>query len=232
MLNLSRAAQGVGGAIMFATSLALIAQAFAGKERGTAIGIYGAVIGGAVAIGPLVGGAITTGIGWRWIFFLNIPIGVVAVIITLTKVDNAKIQTGRRIDWLGFVTFTSSLFLLVYALVQGNDKGWGSTYIVSMLVGSVLLMAIFIVGEWQQQDPMLDLTLFKRPAMVGVSLGLLHAVGLDLRHVPLPDPLPPGGPRLLGTGRRPPVPAAQHARLHRGPRSPASSPSASRRASS
>ncbi len=171
MLNLSRAAQGVGGAIMFATSLALIAQAFAGKERGTAIGVYGAVVGGAVAVGPLVGGAITTGIGWRWIFFLNIPIGVVAVIITLTKVDNAKIPSGRRIDWLGFVSFTSSLFLLVYALVEGNDKGWGSTYIVSMLVASALLMAVFIVGEWRQRDPMLDLALFKRPAMVGVSLG-------------------------------------------------------------
>ncbi len=171
MLNLSRAAQGIGGAIMFATSLALIAQAFAGKQRGTAIGVYGAVVGGAVAVGPLVGGAITTGIGWRWIFFLNIPIGVVAVIITLTKVDNAKIQTGRRIDWLGVVTFTSSLFLLVYALVQGNDKGWGSRYIISMLVVSGLLMVTFIVGEWRQRDPMLDLTLFKRPAMVGVSLG-------------------------------------------------------------
>ena len=90
MLNLSRAAQGVGGAIMFATSLALIAQAFAGTERGTAFGIYGAVVGGAVAVGPLVGGAITTGIGWRWIFFVNIPIGVVAVIITLTKVDERQ----------------------------------------------------------------------------------------------------------------------------------------------
>ena len=101
MLNLSRAAQGVGGAIMFATSLALIAQAFSGKERGTAIGVYGAVVGGAVAIGPLVGGAITSGIGWRWIFFVNIPIGVVAVVITLSKVDNAKVSTGRRIDWLG-----------------------------------------------------------------------------------------------------------------------------------
>ncbi len=171
MLNLSRGAQGVGGAIMFATSLALIAQAFAGRERGTAIGVYGAVVGGAVAVGPLVGGAITTGFGWRWIFFLNIPIGVVAVIITLTKVANAKIPTGRRIDWFGFATFTSSLFLLIYALVQGNDKGWGSTYIVSMLVASGLLMAAFIVGEWKQRDPMLDLGLFRRPAMVGVSLG-------------------------------------------------------------
>ncbi len=171
VLNLSRGAQGVGGAIMFATSLALIAQAFSGKERGTAIGVYGAVVGGAVAIGPLVGGAITSGIGWRWIFFLNIPIGVVALVITLTKVDNAKLTSARRIDWLGFVTFSASLFLLVFALVQGNAKGWGSTYIVSMLVGSVVLMVVFLVGEWRQQDPMLDLGLFKRPAMVGVSLG-------------------------------------------------------------
>jgi EmrB/QacA subfamily drug resistance transporter len=171
VLNLSRGAQGVGGAIMFATSLALIAQAFSGKERGTAIGIYGAVVGGAVAIGPLIGGAITAGIGWRWIFFLNIPIGVVAVVITLTKVENAKIPTGRRIDWLGFITFSASLFMLVYALVQGNAKGWGSTYILSLLIGSAVLMTIFLIGEWLQNDPMLDLTLFKRPAMVGVSLG-------------------------------------------------------------
>lgn len=171
MLNLSRGAQGVGGAIMFATSLALIAQAFAGKERGTAIGVYGAVVGGAVAIGPLVGGAITSGIGWRWIFFLNIPIGVVALVITLTKVDNAKIPSARRIDWLGFITFSASLFMLVFALVQGNEKGWGSTYILSLLIGSAVLMIVFLVGEWKQKDPMLDLAIFKRPAMVGVSLG-------------------------------------------------------------
>jgi len=171
ILNLSRGTQGVGGAIMFATSLALVAQNFSGKERGTAIGIYGAVVGGAVAIGPLVGGAITSGIGWRWIFFINIPIGVVALVITLTKVENAKIPSARHLDWLGFVTFSVSLFSLVFALVQGNAKGWGSTYIVTLLVGSAVLMAVFIVGEWLQKDPMLDLELFKRPAMVGVSLG-------------------------------------------------------------
>jgi len=171
VLNLARGAQGVGGAIMFATSLALIAQAFAGKERGTAIGIYGAVVGGAVAIGPLVGGAITSGIGWRWIFFLNIPIGAVALVITLTKVDNAKIPSGRHIDWLGFITFSASLFMLVFALVQGNAKGWGSHYIMSLLIGSAVLMVVFLVGELLLKDPMLDLALFKRPAMVGVSLG-------------------------------------------------------------
>jgi EmrB/QacA subfamily drug resistance transporter len=170
MLNLSRGAQGVGGAIMFATSLALIAQAFSGKDRGTAFGAYGAVIGGAVAIGPLLGGIITSGIGWRWIFFVNIPIGVVAIAITLAKVVDSRDPTTRSIDWVGFISFTASLFMLVFALVQGNARGWGSSYIVGLLVGSGLLMAVFLIAEWRQDDPMLDLSLFRRPAMVGVSL--------------------------------------------------------------
>jgi EmrB/QacA subfamily drug resistance transporter len=170
MLNLSRGAQGVGGAIMFATSLALIAQAFSGKERGTAIGIYGAVIGGAVAIGPLLGGAITSGIGWRWIFFVNLPIGVAAIFITLSKVRDSRDPAPRRIDWIGFVSFSGALFMLVYALVQANAKGWGSTLIVGLLVGAGLLLSVFLIAEWRLEDPMLDLTLFKRPAMVGVSL--------------------------------------------------------------
>ncbi len=170
MLNLSRGVQGVGAAVMFATSLALIAQAFSGRERGTAFGIYGAVLGGAVAIGPLLGGAITSGIGWRWIFFLNLPLGVVAIVICLAKVQDSRDPTTRRIDWIGFFTFSVSLFMLVYALVQGNAKGWHSRTIVGLLVGSAVLMVVFLLAEWLQKDPMLDLTLFKRPAMVGVSL--------------------------------------------------------------
>ncbi len=170
MLNLARAAQGIGAAIMFATSLALIAQAFSGKARGTAFGIYGAVIGGAVAIGPLVGGAITSGIGWRWIFFINIPVGVVALVITLARVQDTEEPTNRRVDRIGFVTFSASLFMLVFALVQGNAEGWGSPTIVGLLVGSGVMMAAFLVAEWRQRDPMLEIALFKRPAMVGVSL--------------------------------------------------------------
>ena len=170
MLNLSRAVQGVGGAVMFATSVALIASAFQGRDRGTAFGIYGAVLGGAVAVGPLIGGALTSGVGWRWIFFVNVPIGVAAVIITLTKVQESKDPSSRRIDWFGFVTFSVALFLLVLALVRGNSDGWGSPLIVSLFVASAVLMTAFLVAEWVQKDPMLDLTLFKRPAMVGVSL--------------------------------------------------------------
>jgi EmrB/QacA subfamily drug resistance transporter len=170
MLNLARAAQGVGGAIMFATSLALIAQAFSGRERGTAFGIYGAVVGGAVAVGPLVGGAITSGIGWRWIFFVNVPIGIVAVFVTLVRVQESKDPNDRRIDWIGFISFSGALFMLVFALVRGPDDGWGSTLITGLLIGSGALLVIFIVAEWRQSDPMLDLTLFRRPAMAGVSL--------------------------------------------------------------
>jgi EmrB/QacA subfamily drug resistance transporter len=171
MLNLARALQGVGGAVMFATALALIAQAFAGKERGTAFGVYGAVVGGAVAVGPLIGGAITSGIGWRWIFFVNLPIGVAAFALTLARVEPSKDPTHRRIDWIGFLTFSASLFMLVFALVQGNARGWTSPVIVGTLVGSGVCMALFLVAELLQRDPMLDLSLFKRPAMVGVSLG-------------------------------------------------------------
>jgi EmrB/QacA subfamily drug resistance transporter len=170
MLNLSRGAQGIGGAIMFATSLALIAQAFQGRERGTAFGIYGAVIGGAVAVGPLVGGAITSGIGWRWIFFINVPIGIFAIVLTLATVVESRDATTRTIDWIGFVSFSAALFLLVYALVRGNDVGWSSTEILALLAGAAVLLIVFVTAEWRGSDPMLDLSLFKRPAMVGVSI--------------------------------------------------------------
>ena len=169
VLNLARGVQGVGGAIMFATSLALIAGAFQGRERGTAFGIYGAVVGGAVAVGPLLGGAITSGLGWRWIFFVNVPIGVVAVFVTLTRIDRSRGGASRHVDWGGFVTFSAALFLLVFALVRGNTTGWGSPTIVGMLAGSAVLLGAFVVVELRTREPMLDLSLFRRPAMTGVS---------------------------------------------------------------
>ncbi len=170
MLNLARAVQGVGGAIMFATSLALIANAFVGRDRGTAFGLYGAVIGGAVAVGPLVGGAITSAIGWRWIFFVNVPIGVVAIFLTLAKVAESRDQQRHGVDWVGFVTFSGSLFLLVFGLVRGNDLGWSSTTIVALFVCSALLMVGFVVNEMRFSQPMLDLGLFKIPAFDGISV--------------------------------------------------------------
>jgi EmrB/QacA subfamily drug resistance transporter len=170
MLNLARAVQGTGGAMMFATSLALLAQAFHGKERGTAFGVFGAVTGAAVAVGPVLGGVITSAVGWKWIFFVNVPIGAVAVFVTLTQVADSRDPDATGVDWAGLVTFSTSLFVFVFALVQGNEKGWGSTEILALLIAAVALMIAFVLVEHFQTRPMLDLALFRRPAFTGASI--------------------------------------------------------------
>jgi EmrB/QacA subfamily drug resistance transporter len=170
-LNIARAVQGVGGAVMFAVSLALIAQEFpAGRERGTAMGVYGATIGIAVATGPLVGGALTEWLGWESIFFLNVPIGIAAIAITYTKLRETRDPNASRIDWGGLVTFSSSLFLLVLGLLRGNEEGWGSTLIVSLLVASGVLMATFLAIETRVKEPMLPLHLFRNRTFTGIQL--------------------------------------------------------------
>jgi EmrB/QacA subfamily drug resistance transporter len=170
MLNLARAVQGTGGAMMYATSLALLAQAFHGRERGIAFGVFGAVTGAAVAIGPVIGGIITSGIGWDWIFFVNVPIGVIAVVLTLTRVVESRDPNATGVDWAGLVTFSGALFLFGFALIEGNEDGWGSTRIVSFLIGATVLLIAFVIAEHRQARPMLDLTLFRRPAFAGASL--------------------------------------------------------------
>ena len=169
-LNLSRAVQGIGGAIMFAVSLALIAQEFKGKELGMATGLYGATIGIAVAIGPLVGGALTDGIGWQSVFALNVPIGIAAIALTFLKIAESRDPEARGVDWPGVATFSGSLFLLVLALLRGNDEGWGSTLIVGLFAGAVALFVAFVVVEMRQKNPMLPFHLFRIPAFTGVQL--------------------------------------------------------------
>jgi EmrB/QacA subfamily drug resistance transporter len=170
-LNLARALQGIGGAVMFAVSLALIAQEFAaGRERGMAMGAYGATIGVAVAIGPLVGGALTDSLGWESIFYLNVPIGLAAIAITWLRVRETRDPNATRVDWAGVATFSAALFLLVLALVRGNDDGWGSPMIVSLFAGAAVLLAGFLTIEARVREPMLPLALFRRPAFTGVQL--------------------------------------------------------------
>jgi EmrB/QacA subfamily drug resistance transporter len=169
-LNLARAVQGIGGAVMFAVSLALIAQEFKGKELGMATGLYGATIGVAVAIGPLVGGALTDGIGWESVFALNVPIGIAAIALTYLRVAESRDPAARGVDWAGVATFSGSLFLLVLALLRGNAEGWGSTLIVGLFAGAVVLFAAFLVVEARQPNPMLPLRLFRIPAFTGVQL--------------------------------------------------------------
>ena len=177
-LNLARAVQGIGGAAMFAVSLALIAQEFGpGRERGLAMGVYGMTIGIAVAVGPLIGGALVEGIGWESIFYLNVPIGLATIAITQVRLAESRDPNATGIDWAGVATFSASLFLLVFALVRGNDEGWGSTLIVSLLTGSAALMAAFIVIERRVREPMLPLGLFRRPSFTGVQLAAFAISG-------------------------------------------------------
>jgi EmrB/QacA subfamily drug resistance transporter len=170
MLNLARAVQGAGGAAMFATSLALLASAFHGPERGTAVGIWGATIGAAVAIGPLVGGVLTESVGWESIFYINIPIGLGAIYIALTKVAESKDPNAGPPDWPGLMTFSVGLFLLIFALVRGNPEGWGSPLIVGFLIGAGVLLVLFVVVEARMRHPMLDLGLFRVPTFTGASI--------------------------------------------------------------
>ena len=170
-LILARGFQGIGGAAMFATSLSLIAQAFSGPDRGTAFGIWGATIGAAVAIGPLVGGVLTEQISWEAIFFVNVPIGIAAVAVSLLRVDEYRSPWAQRVDLPGLVTFSGGLFLLIFALVRGNAEGWGSSLIVGFLTGSAVLLIAFVVVELRAGDQaMFDLSLFRKPAFGGASI--------------------------------------------------------------
>jgi EmrB/QacA subfamily drug resistance transporter len=176
MLIWSRALQGVGGAAMFATGLALIAQDFQGPARGKAIAAWSATVGGAVAIGPLVGGLLTSGIGWRWIFIVNVPIGVVAIWLSWTKMRNQKDPGATRLDVFGLITFSLAMFLLELGLIKGNALGWTSGPILAMFGGSAAAFVVFVFGELRQTRPMFDLSLFRKPGFSGVSLATF-AVG-------------------------------------------------------
>jgi EmrB/QacA subfamily drug resistance transporter len=168
-LIIARAVQGLGGAMMFATALALISQEFHGNERGTAFGAWGATIGAAVAIGPLAGGALTSWLSWRWIFFVNIPIGIAAIVLSAKQLHESKDPEHSRLDPIGLVTLIGGLFCLILALIEGNRQGWTSALIIGLLVAAAALLALFIASQLRGHTTMVDLTLFRRPAFVGAQ---------------------------------------------------------------
>src|SRR6478609_11906274 len=161
-LIIARGVQGIGGAMMFATALALISQEFHGKERGSAFGLWGATIGAAVAIGPLAGGLLTSWLSWRWIFLVNIPIGIVAIVLSLRELHESSDPEHSRLDPIGLVTLTTGLFCLILALIEGNSHGWSSGLIVTLLVAATVLLAAFVASQAVQSTSMVDLALFKR----------------------------------------------------------------------
>jgi len=170
MLVISRAAQGVGGATIFSTSLALLADSFHGRERGVAFGVWGATTGVAVALGPILGGVITSGISWRGIFLVNVPIGIVATIATRTRVDESRASVATPPDWSGFVLLTAGLVSLVYGFIRVSSHGWGDTGVLACLAGGCVLLVAFVLAEARSKHPMFDLGLLRTPTFVGGSI--------------------------------------------------------------
>ncbi|HEV2259656.1 MAG TPA: MFS transporter [Streptosporangiaceae bacterium] len=176
-LELARGAQGIGGAMMFGTSLALIAQEFHGRERGVALGVWGATSAAAVSTGPLAGGLLTQALSWRWIFLVNVPIGIAAIALTRRRLTESRDEQARGLDLPGLAALSAGLFLLVFSLIRGNDQGWTSPVIAGSLAGAAASMGLFLAIEARARQPLLDLGLFRKPAFTGAALAgfCLHA---------------------------------------------------------
>ncbi len=177
MLIISRSGQGVGGALMFATGLALLGNSFRGRERGVAFGVWGAVVGISTALGPVLGGLITTEWNWRGIFLVNLPIGLVALAVTIWRVEESRNPHATRPDWIGFVLLTAGLVSLVYGLIRAGENSWSDTGVIVCLAAGVVLLAAFGVAESRMAHPMFDLSLLRVPTFTGGSIAALTMNG-------------------------------------------------------
>src|SRR2546423_6904735 len=141
----ARGVQGVGAAMMLPATLSIITSTFTAKERGIAIGIWAAISGGALAIGPMIGGLLVEDAGWEWIFFINLPVGVIGILASFKLLDESRdMSAEKRLDFPGLVTSGLGIFALNYALIQGNDYGWSSGRIVGSFVAAALLLIAFL----------------------------------------------------------------------------------------
>jgi EmrB/QacA subfamily drug resistance transporter len=163
LLDGARAVQGMGAAMMFATALAILADAFPEpRERAGAMAAFGATIGASVAIGCIVGGGLTSWLGWRSVFLINVPLGLIALIGTGMWIRESRQPNGRKLDWRGQIAVAAGMFLLVLALLRGNTDGWGSARTVAELAGAAAMLIAFVAIERRVSSPMLPLEMFKR----------------------------------------------------------------------
>src|SRR4051794_13288332 len=176
----SRVVQGLGGALMNPATLSIITATFPPRERGKAIGIWAGVSGMALAIGPLVGGLLTEHVNWNWIFFVNVPVGIMGLIAIPLLIDESRDTSHeQRLDVPGLATSGIGLFSLTYAFVEANRYGWGSGRILGAFVVAAVMVVVFLVLEARQRAPMLDLSLFKNRTFSGAN-GAMLFVGLAM----------------------------------------------------
>ena len=170
VLIAGRAAQGLAGAVLLSSSLALLAQAFTGTARAGALGIWGATVAAAFAVGPLEGGLLTESFGWRAIFVVDAAIALACLPVAVRRLRESRDPDADKVDWWGTVTLSTGLFLGVFALTRGDVAGWGSGLILASAVGAAVLLAAFVVVERREREPMLDLGLFAIPTFTGASV--------------------------------------------------------------
>lgn len=169
-----RAVQGVGAAAMFATTMALLSSAYQGRDRAVAFGVWGAVNGAAAAAGPIVGGLLTEHFGWRWIFFINLPVCALAVLVTLRSVAESRNPHARGLDLPGMATFTAGAGAVTYAVIRVGENGWTSATTLGLLGLGAAAFGCFVLAELRGSHPMLDLSLFRDRTFVAVmAAGLL-----------------------------------------------------------
>jgi len=178
VLVVARAIQGAGGAMVMPLSLTLLSAAVPPERRNAALGIWGAIGGAAVAIGPLVGGAITTGWAWQYIFWLNVPVGIVLITLAWWKLSESR-GRASSLDLAGVLLASTGLFGVVYGLVQSNSHGWTSPLVLWSFVGGAAGLAAFVWWELRTANPMLPLRLFRNRAFAAVNVtAMLFSFGM------------------------------------------------------
>jgi EmrB/QacA subfamily drug resistance transporter len=173
MLITARAVQGVGAAAMFATTIALINTSYHGRDRGLAFGVWGAFNGAAAAAGPILGGLLTQGLSWRWIFFVNLPITVIAVFLGLRVLTHDERRSGARIDLPGVTAFTIAAGSVTFALTRAGENGWGSAMTIGFLALGAAALVAFLVIEAHVRAPILEPALLRRPSFSGILVGAM-----------------------------------------------------------
>src|SRR6187399_1106647 len=170
----ARAVQGIGAALMMPATRSIISATFPARERGTAIGIWAGVSALALAIGPLVGGLLSEHVDWSWIFFVNVPVGIAAIVAAFVFIDESRdTSRNQRPDVPGLVTSAVGLFALTYALIEANNHGWSSPRILGAFALAAVSLTAFVVLELRQRRPMLNLALFRNPTFSGANVAML-----------------------------------------------------------
>ena len=173
LLIAARAVQGVGGAAMFATTIALLNASYQGRDRGTAFGVWGAVAGGSAAVGPVLGGLLTETLSWRWIFFVNLPVSAAAIALTLAAFGADRRQAMGRFDLAGVLAFTVGAAAATFGLVRASSVGWAADQTIGLIAAGLAAFVIFVLIERRARQPLLQVSLLRRPAFAAIMIAAL-----------------------------------------------------------